>query len=792
MKTELMMTLTMMGLAGAGCSRSDWDLTLRLVGEDGRGLSSASVIVDGAAFEADDDGRVVLEDLDRAVLAVARAPGRLAEPVPLGPADAEAETEITLLDAADRMVLHFGGDVMLGRRYLQSEAPLLREGRVGDDARDVVADLAPALSLADLVSVNLETVVGDVDPAGAYPGKRWLLSTPPEALTALDTLGVGVVTLGNNHLYDWMDDGLVSTIASLDAAGLPHVGAGLDAEAARQPLVVEVGGRRVGVLSWTTVDGTWVNDQYPTDAEPVPEDVEAADAWVWEARTWGWQSTDGAVDIPSAPRRIGSAWAALSDAEAELDEAAVGDLWASARSVYPELQDWVARRGHGGPARWDPRRSPDDVAALADESDLTVVQLHMGFQFTQAPAAAARAAAQAAADAGADLVILHHPHVLQGIEKIDDTLVAYSLGNLVFDQDFLSTFPTGFLRVVVGADDTVEQVRFVPAWLDGYRPAPVTGDLADRVLDTLWERSLMTSTATRGSDDRVRVVADGRADAPQARSLSVRREHNTLRFLDAAVETRTHPLEADGDRAVRVPAGLLVETPLDGGAEVELGRGLLGHGGFEDDDTDLDGTELIGWVVYGSDAHPTTEDAWRGRRSLELVAQPDRGRTTARAVARAELPLHRAYADADGALPLDPAPSYSVRLHAWAAKETDLGLVRVALYDFDDSNPVVAPASALIDEVELPFSVPAREWTAVELELPAERLVGSDGVRANMALVYLSASEPAQRSSLLRVDDVELIEWRRADRLPAGFMRADFVRGGAGTLVLPVLDGGRR
>src|SRR5205807_8093661 len=98
--------------------------------------------------------------------------------------------------------------------------------------------------------------------------------------------------------------------------------------------------------------------------------------------------------------------------------------------------DWVAGRGHGGPAAWDPRTSPARIRQLARRDELVVVQLHAGFQFQEASSDHVRRMARAAIDAGADIVIAHHPHVLQGLERYTGHLIAYSLGNFVLDQNF--------------------------------------------------------------------------------------------------------------------------------------------------------------------------------------------------------------------------------------------------------------------------------------------------------------------------------------------------------------------
>src|SRR5262249_29589644 len=148
-------------------------------------------------------------------------------------------------------------------------------------------------------------------------------------------------------------------------------------------------------------------------------------------------------------------------------------LWASLTTVYPEMQDWVARRGHGGPSPWSPTHSPKDVAALAAATDLTIVQIHSGFQFQDAMSQNLRQFARQAIDGGADLVVCQHPHVIQGLEFYKGKLIAYSLGNFVFDQDFFSTFADGFLRTVWEGRTLVE-ARMVPFELSAYRPVPVT------------------------------------------------------------------------------------------------------------------------------------------------------------------------------------------------------------------------------------------------------------------------------------------------------------------------------
>src|SRR5262249_39350463 len=152
-----------------------------------------------------------------------------------------------------------------------------------------------------------------------------------------------------------------------------------------------------------------------------------------------WSYAGSVWTVPSADRRIGSAWQLFAAEEPMLPDADAPAAFASLVTAYPEVQDWVAPPGHGGATPWTPKASAATIADLVARSSVVVVQLHAGFQFQEAGSRNVQEAAHAAIDAGASIVIGHHPHVLQGLEWYKGKLIAYSLGNLIFDQDFLST-----------------------------------------------------------------------------------------------------------------------------------------------------------------------------------------------------------------------------------------------------------------------------------------------------------------------------------------------------------------
>ena len=75
-----------------------------------------------------------------------------------------------------------------------------------------------------------------------------------------------------------------------------------------------------------------------------------------------------------------------------------------------------------------------DVLSVRDKVDVLIVSMHWGNEYTHVPTSYQRDAAQFLSSLGVDIVIGTHPHVIQPIEYVGDTLVIYSLGNFISAQ----------------------------------------------------------------------------------------------------------------------------------------------------------------------------------------------------------------------------------------------------------------------------------------------------------------------------------------------------------------------
>jgi len=79
------------------------------------------------------------------------------------------------------------------------------------------------------------------------------------------------------------------------------------------------------------------------------------------------------------------------------------------------------------------------------KADIVIVSFHFGEEYQDLPNDFQKKIGHLAIDSGADLVIGHHPHVVQPVEKYKEGYIAYSLGNFIFDQNFSEETMQGLL-----------------------------------------------------------------------------------------------------------------------------------------------------------------------------------------------------------------------------------------------------------------------------------------------------------------------------------------------------------
>ncbi|MBB6402747.1 CapA family protein [Arthrobacter sp. AZCC_0090] len=139
------------------------------------------------------------------------------------------------------------GDVMLGRLVndqLKVAAPDYPWG-----------DTLPVLRQADIRFANLECVLADDGTPAA--GKMYHFRSDAKNVESLRSAAIDVVSLANNHVFDYGVDALLEMLATLDEHGILYAGAGIDLESARRPVVRWMGATAVGFIAFTDNEPGW-------------------------------------------------------------------------------------------------------------------------------------------------------------------------------------------------------------------------------------------------------------------------------------------------------------------------------------------------------------------------------------------------------------------------------------------------------------------------------------------------------------------------------------------------------
>ena len=138
----------------------------------------------------------------------------------------------------------------------------------------------------------------------------------------------------------------------------------------------------------------------------------------------------------------------------------------------------------------DLRHVTDQVESLDSRVDVVVVLPHWGTQYTHTPEPVQRTVGRRLVDAGADLVVGGHPHWVQGLDVHDGVVIAHSLGNFVFDMDFMVETQQGVMLEATYWRDELKSLDLVPYRMDAsFAPRPAGPTEAAEILGDVWSTS---------------------------------------------------------------------------------------------------------------------------------------------------------------------------------------------------------------------------------------------------------------------------------------------------------------
>jgi poly-gamma-glutamate synthesis protein (capsule biosynthesis protein) len=207
----------------------------------------------------------------------------------------------------------------------------------------------------------------------------------------------------------------------------------------------------------------------------------------------------GVLDTIAALREAGmqttGAGANITDAQ----QPWIGEVKGIKLGIYAVAQEEfnVASPTRAGSSRLDFRTLPDEVAAIKARVDVLIVFVHHGMEFLLTPSPDSVQGCRAAIDAGADAVIGHHPHVVQGVEMYRGKPIFYSLGNFLFDSDYVCAhehWEKAFVPLLTLDRRGVTKVDILPYTIDRTRGITAMDDAASRDFSA-WLRDISTVLA---------------------------------------------------------------------------------------------------------------------------------------------------------------------------------------------------------------------------------------------------------------------------------------------------------
>lgn len=271
------------------------------------------------------------------------------------------------IETAETVRFVFVGDIMLSRGVD------LKMKRAGDYTFPFL-NIARTTRDADIAFGNLE---GPISVRGKNQGSIYSFRANPNSVKGLVFAGFDVVSLANNHIWDWGVDALTDTLDILKQNNILTIGAGKNETEANSPVFIMKGNQRVVFFAYT--------------------------------------------------------------------------------NLYP--QSLYATGENPGISTFDEEQIIRGIKEDTTSEDVVIISLHWGDEYKTESNDFQKRFGRILIDAGVDMVIGHHPHVSQEVERYKGGWIAYSLGNFVFDQNFSEETMRGMLLEVTTKSGEVRSVE---------------------------------------------------------------------------------------------------------------------------------------------------------------------------------------------------------------------------------------------------------------------------------------------------------------------------------------------
>lgn len=317
--------------------------------------------------------------------------------------------KVKIINNKNKTVISFVGDVSLADNFDIMPYYDSRGKGVYGILDDNVINI---MKSSDIMVANNEFTVSN---RGTKLNKLYNFRAKPERLKIYNEMGIDIVSIANNHAYDYGEDAFLDTIKYLDEYGISYVGGGSNIEEASSAFYYITNGYKISFLSSSRAEKNIV--------------------------------TPGATETSSGIFRCYD-----------------NELLLKRIKEEKEKSDFVILLIHWG---------------KEDSHELEDVQITTGKEYI---------------DMGADLVIGSHAHVLQGMEIYNNKLIAYNLGDFIFNRE---TKDTGILSVTINNDGNMNY-SFIPCRQSNYKTSLLNDKDKKDVLDKMKNYSINVTFNTDG------------------------------------------------------------------------------------------------------------------------------------------------------------------------------------------------------------------------------------------------------------------------------------------------------
>lgn len=294
------------------------------------------------------------------------------------------------------ITLSFVGDVSLADNW--DIMPKYDERKIGIYGV-LDEEVLSIMNNADIMVANNEFTLSN---RGTRLNKAYTFKGDPQRASIYKEMGVDLVSLANNHIYDYGHDAFIDTLNTLKSQDIAFVGAGNNIEEAKKPYYYIINGYKIAFLNATRAEKNIITPEATLNKEGV------------------FRCYDPSLFIEE-----------IQKAKQESD-------------YVVALIHWGKEQSH----------------------NLEQVQIDTGKKYI---------------DAGADVLVGSHAHVLQGMEIYNGKLIAYNLGDFLFND---WTTETGILNVNI-ANDGKLSYKFIPCLQSNVKTSLLKGDKKTNLINKM-------------------------------------------------------------------------------------------------------------------------------------------------------------------------------------------------------------------------------------------------------------------------------------------------------------------